>query len=215
MLQKGSVSEKLLTLLRKLQSERIFKDFFLVGGTALALQMGHRKSDDLDLFTQKELQIPEISKYLKQHHGGRYQILNSQNMVYQVMIDGIKVDFVHHPFELVEAAFHEDKIVFLGKKDIAAMKLHAIETSGDRAKDFIDIYFLLKEMPLFKMFEYYQKKYATENIFNAKRSLGFFEDVPEEGWKEVRMINRKIAISEIKQTILDAVQEFNNKQIGK
>jgi len=79
------------------------------------------------------------------------------------------------------------------------MKLHAIETSGNRAKDFIDIYFLLKEMPLEKMFEYYRKKYSTENIFNAKRSLGFFEDVPEESWKEVRIINKKVTADTVKK----------------
>ena len=84
------------------------------------------------------------------------------------MIDGIKVDFVHHPFELVEPAFHENQIIFLGIKDIAAMKLHAIETSGNRAKDFVDIHFLLKEMTLKKMFKYYRKKYSTEAVPKLK-----------------------------------------------
>ena len=171
MLQEGCVSERLLTLLRNLQKETIFKDYFLVGGTALALQIGHRISYDIDLFTKNELQIPEITRYLKKNHSGKYQIINTQNMIFQIMIDGIKVDFVQHPFELVEPVFSDSQIYYLGKKDIAAMKLHAIETSGNRAKDYIDIYYLLMEMPLEKMFKYYQKKYATTNIFNAKRSL--------------------------------------------
>ena len=213
MLQEGCVSKRLLTLLRKLQEEAAFRDYFLVGGTALALQIGHRKSDDIDLFTQKELRIPEITTYLKQHHSEKYQILNSQTMIYQVMIDELKVDFVHHPFELVEPAFHESQIVYLGKKDLAAMKLHAIETSGNRAKDFVDIFFLLKEMPLEKMFEYYRKKYSTDNIFNAKRSLIFFDDVPEESWKEVRLINQKVTVNMMKKTIINAVREFNDRQI--
>ncbi|MDR2716919.1 MAG: nucleotidyl transferase AbiEii/AbiGii toxin family protein [Treponema sp.] len=215
MLYEGCVSERLLALTRKLEGETVFRDFFLVGGTALALQIGHRKSDDIDLFTQKELRIPEIAKYLKQHHGGKYQLLNSQSMIYQVMIDGIKVDFVHHPFELVEAAHHDSRITYLGKKDIAAMKLHAIETEGSRAKDFVDIFFLLKEMPLEKMFEYYRKKYATDNIFNAKRSLGFFDDVPESSWNEVRAINRKITANMVKKHILNAIHEFNNAQMNR
>ena len=214
MLQEKCVSERLLALLRKLQGEKVFKDYFLVGGTALALQIGHRRSDDIDLFTQKELRIPEIDKYLKQYHGGKYQVINSQNMIYQVVIEGIKVDFVHHPFELVEAAFHDSQITYLGKKDIAAMKLHAIETSGNRAKDFVDIFFLLKEMSLEDMFECYRKKYATDNIFNAKRSLVFFEDVPEESWKEVRMINRKVTANIIKRSIINAIQDYNDVQMG-
>ena len=215
MLQEGCVSEGLLRLLRKLQNEKIFKDYFLVGGTSLALQIGHRQSYDIDLFTQKKLNIPEITKYLKQNHGGKYQVLNSQSMIYQVMIDGIKVDFVHHPFELVEPPFHEKKVTFLGMKDIAAMKLYAIEISGNRAKDFVDIYFLLKDIPLKNMFKYYQKKYSTDNIFNAKRSLGFFDDVPKEGWQEVIYTKKKVTVKIIKDTILNAIQEFNDEQMGK
>ena len=151
-----------------------------------------------------------MSRFLKQHHAGKYQLLNSQKMIYQVMIDGIKVDFVHHPFELVEAAFHDSKITFLGKRDIAAMKLHAIEISGNRAKDFVDVYFLLKEILLEKMFEAYKKKYTTDNVFNAKRSLGFFDDVPKESWQEVRIINGKVTANVVKRTILTAIQEFND-----
>ena len=71
MLYEGCVSERLLTLLRKLEGETVFRDYFLVGGTALALQIGHRKSDDIDLFTQKEIRISEIAKYLKMEAGQR------------------------------------------------------------------------------------------------------------------------------------------------
>ena len=214
MLQEGCVSDGLLALIRKLGKEAVFKDYFLVGGTALSLQIGHRKSDDIDLFTQKELQIPEIDKYLKQNYGGKYQLINSQKMIYQVMIEGIKVDFVHHPFELVEAVYHEGDVAYLGKKDIAAMKLHAIETDGSRAKDFVDIFFLLKEISLEKMFKYYRKKFSTDNIFNAKRSLGFFDDVPEESWKEVRLIDRKVTASLVKKTITDAIRRYNDTQFS-
>jgi len=126
----------------------------------------------------------------------------------------MKVDFVHHPFELVEAVYHESQITYLGKKDIAAMKLHAIETSGNRAKDYVDIFFLLKEMPLEKMFEYYRKKYATDNVFNAKRSLAYFEDIPEESWKEIRLINRKFTANVVRRYILKAIQEFNDNQMS-
>jgi hypothetical protein len=131
------------------------------------------------------------------------------------MIEGIKVDFVHHPFELVEAVHHEGDVAYLGKKDIAAMKLHVIETNGSRAKDFIDIFFLLKEISLEEMFEYYRKKYSTDNIFNAKRSLGYFEDVPVDSWKEVRLVDRKVTASLVKKTITDAIRKFNDTQMDK
>jgi predicted nucleotidyltransferase component of viral defense system len=211
MLHEGCVSKRLLTLLRKLGKETIFKDYFLVGGTALALQIGHRISIDIDLFTQKELNIPEITKYLIENYKGKYQLLNSQNMIYQVVIKDIKVDFVHHPFELVEPVYYQNQIAYLGKMDIAAMKLHAIEISGNRAKDFVDVYFLLKDIPLRNMFEAYRKKYSTDNIFNAKRSLSFFDDVPKESWKEVQVIDRKVTQAMVKETIINAIYEFNGE----
>ena len=65
------------------------------------------------------------------------------------------------------------------------------------------------------MFEYYRKKYSTDNIFNAKRSLIFFDDVPEESWKEVRLNDKKITVNMIKKTIINAVREFNDTQINK
>ena len=116
-------------------------------------------------------------------------------------------------FELVEPMYQNNQISYLGKKDIAAMKLHAIETSGDRAKDFVDIYFLLKEISLEEMFECYRKKYSTDNIFNAKRSLGFFEDVPEESWNELHFIDQKVEASAIKSVIINAINDFNRKNM--
>ena len=212
MLHERCVSKRLLALLRKLENESIFKDYFLVGGTALALQIGHRISVDIVLFSQSELNVQEITGYLAQNYRKKYQILNSQKMIYQVMIEGLKVDFVHHPFDLVEPVFRENQIAYLGKKDIAAMKLHAIETSGNRAKDFIDIFFLLKEIPLEKMFAYYQKKYSTINFFNVKRSLGYFDDIAEESWEEVRLINENITETMVKEKIINVINIFNEKR---
>jgi hypothetical protein len=60
-----------------------------------------------------------------------------------------------------------------------------------------------------------RKKYSTDNIFNAKRSLTFFDDVPDEGWKEVRLINHKVNVKMIQKTIINAVLEFNDTQINK
>jgi len=58
-------------------------------------------------------------------------------------------------------------------------------------------------------------KYSTDNIFNAKRSLTFFDDVPEESWKEVRLINNKVNVNMIQKTIISAVREYNDTQINK
>jgi hypothetical protein len=213
-LQKDCVTGQLLNLLKKLQKEDILKKYFLVGGTSLTLQIGHRRSDDIDLFTQEDIDKENIAEYLFTNFNGKVQIINTQNLIYQLMIDQIKVDFVKHPFNLVEKVKEEDGIRFLGKKDIAAMKLRAIENSGNRAKDFIDIFYLLKEMSLKNMFTYYRQKYNMQNIHNAKRSLGYFDDVQKQSWQEVRLIHDKLSIKAVQKTIVDAIKDYDKELLG-
>jgi hypothetical protein len=197
----------------ELQNTNVFRDYFLVGGTSLAIQIGHRRSDDIDLFTQKEINKEEIGEYLFNNYKNNVTVINSQNIIYQVRINDLKVDFVKHPYNLIESVKEEENIRYLGKKDIAAMKLRAIENSGNRAKDFVDIYYLLKEMSLKDMFNYYKLKYSVNDIYSAKRSLGYFDDIPGESWEEVRMIKEKIIIKNIKKTIIEKIIEYDKKII--
>jgi hypothetical protein len=209
MLQKECVSESLLILLKELQQAAVFKDYFLVGGTSLALQIGHRHSDDLDLFTKNEIDKEAIGIFLFENYRNKVLVINSQSIIYQVKINDIKVDFVKHPYNLIEQVKEEEGIRYLGKKDIAAMKLRAIENSGNRAKDFIDIYYLLNEMSLKDMFDYYKIKYSVNDIYSVKRSLGYFDDVPNGSWQEARMVNHKLSVTKMKKTIIDKIIEYD------
>jgi hypothetical protein len=191
----------------------IFKDYFLVGGTSLALQIGHRYSDDIDLFTQKEIDKEKIGDYLFSNYRNKYSILNSQKIIYQIIINNVKVYFAKHPYNLVEPVKEDEGIRYLGKYDIAAMKVRAIENSGNRAKDFIDIYYLLKEIPLENVFNYYRQKYNIDDIYSAKKSLGYFDDVPEGSWKEVRMIEDKISKNKIKKLIVGKIIEYDKNYL--
>jgi hypothetical protein len=211
MLQKECVSESLLILLKELMKSDVFKDYFLVGGTSLAMQIGHRRSDDIDLFTQKEINKDEIGDYLFSNYRGKVLVINSQKIIYQVKVNDIKVDFVKHPYNLVEAVNEDEGIRYLGKKDIAAMKIRAIENSGNRAKDFVDMYYLLMEMSLESIFEYYKQKYSVNDIYSAKKSLGYFDDVPRESWEEVRMTNDKIVVKKLKKVIIERIIEYDKK----
>jgi predicted nucleotidyltransferase component of viral defense system len=142
MLQTQSVGKPLWNLLRDLQKKELFKNYFLVGGTALSLQFGHRISNDIDLFTRNDINKDEIFDLLNRDYNGNYQIHNVQNIILQISINGIKVDFVKYDYNLIEDIKSDEGITYLGKKDISAMKLMAIANRGDQAKDFIDIYYL-------------------------------------------------------------------------
>jgi len=197
-----------------LQKSKTFENYFLVGGTALSLQLGHRISDDIDLFTRQDINKDEILDFLNKNYNGKYQIVSSQNIIFQVVVNEVKVDFVKYNYEFIENIKTQNGINFLGKKDIAAMKLMAIANRGDQAKDFIDVYYLLKKMSLEKMFEYYKKKYNQNDINSIKRSLVYFDDVTESNWKSVKLLGEKLSAKDIKQKIIEEMNKYNEKLIG-
>ncbi|MDR1837453.1 MAG: nucleotidyl transferase AbiEii/AbiGii toxin family protein [Treponema sp.] len=215
MLQTKSVEKSLWNLLKDLQGKELLRSYFLVGGTALSLQLGHRVSYDIDLFTRGDINKDEILSLLNRDYNGKYQIHNIQKMIFQISINGIKIDFVKYDYNLIEDIKSEEGIRFLGIKDISAMKLMAIANRGDQAKDFIDIFYLLKEMELKDMFEYYKQKFNQSDINSIKRSLVYFDDVTESNWLSVKLLKDKLSIDKVKQTLIDKMNEYNKKIIEK
>jgi len=214
MLQTKSVEKSLWDILKDLQKRDIFKNYFLVGGTALSLQLGHRISYDIDLFTRSDINKDEILDFLNREYNGNYQIHNIQNIILQISINDIKVDFVKYDYNLIEDIKLENGIRYLGKKDISAMKLMAIANRGDQAKDFIDIYYLLEEISLNDMFQYYKEKYKQNDISILKRSLVYFDDVSESNWLSVRLLKDTLSIEKIKQKITNEVNNYNKNIIS-
>jgi hypothetical protein len=213
-LQKESVSKRLFELLRELQSGEALQDYFLVGGTALGLQMGHRLSEDIDLFTKGKIDKESIKNFLKERYG-KYDVITDQSLIFQIKIGEIKVDFVEEKYNLVEKARCEEGVRYLGKRDIAAMKLETITTNGTRAKDFIDIYYLLKEIPLEMMLKDYKKKYDKENVEEVKRSLVYFDDVTDSDWRRVQLLRERLNVREVKEYIREALRGYTKEKVIK
>jgi len=140
-----------------------FSQLCLVGGTSLALQIGHRKSVDIDLFGQFELEDFQFTTVLKQI-GNVTQLNNSKN-IKSYLIDQIKVDFVNYPYPWLEPALFVDNIRLAGKQDIVAMKLAAITGRGTK-KDFIDIFSLLSFYSLEQMLDFYMQNISmVQNLW--------------------------------------------------
>ena len=213
MLQKKSVGDPLWNILTDLQKDMTFEKYFLVGGTALSLQLGHRISYDIDLFTRENIDKEQVFDFLNRNYNGKYQIHNIQNIILQISINGIKIDLVKYDYDLIEDVIKEEGIKYLGKKDISAMKLMAVANRGDQAKDFIDIYYLLKEITLNDMFEYYKIKYKQNDINPIKRSLIYFDDITESNWFSVKLLNEEINIEKIKQKIINEMNIYNKSII--
>jgi hypothetical protein len=128
MLQTQTVIPELLELLRKLMSDNTFSAFNLVGGTSLALQMGHRNSIDIDLFGNAEIDVDLFIDNLGSF--GQVVVTKSSKNILITNVNEIKVDFVNYKYPLLSDILIEDNIRMLSTKDIAAMKLNAIAGRG-------------------------------------------------------------------------------------
>jgi hypothetical protein len=180
MLQKAAIEPHALELLKALQADSMFSGFHLAGGTGLALQLGHRLSVDLDLFTVKEFDQEFYFEYLEKKYN--FSADYRANNTLKGSIENVKVDFITHCYELVRPVVSEEFIRLYSKEDIAAMKINAIAGSGTRSKDFVDLYFLLKEFSVMELLNFYDKKYIQRDEFHVLKSLNYFDEVNLADW---------------------------------
>jgi hypothetical protein len=156
-------------------SDNNFKEFNLVGGTALALKIGHRISIDIDLFSS----FPFNSSELGQHLTSTYQATNVRTITNGIFcfVNDIKIDLLSHQYPLVDNIDYAEGVRMVSLLDIGAMKLNAIFGSGQRLKDFVDMYALLEIYPLDELLDACHRKYADLNINLVKNSLLFHDDI--------------------------------------
>ena len=173
MLQYRTVHPATLELLRGLSNDTYLSDFFLVGGTSLALQIGHRESYDLDFFAQQPFSTEQMMQHMRLAWGS--DMLSTSEHILITMTQGVKVDFVVHPYSLKNPLLQTDGLRLLSQEDIALMKIAAIAGRG-RKRDFFDLYFLLQDFSLLYLLDGYAEKYGQASVFHAVRSLTYFDD---------------------------------------
>jgi hypothetical protein len=204
MLQLQTVAPDTLELLKTIDSKPEMKGFRLVGGTALALQYGHRQSVDLDFFgsplASQEDTIDMLSSL------GNITIHNRTDKILQVVLRGIKVDVIDYSrYGWIDPPVVDDGIFLASPRDIAAMKINAIEGRGSR-KDFVDIYMLLQHYTLSELLDFYSMKYPNYSIFRALLSLTYFDDAETQAMPKMFIPQ---TWEEIKAYIFDKVKEYN------
>lgn len=164
--------ENLLPLL-----EKFSRMFGMVGGTAIALYIGHRRSIDFDLFSLREFDTYSIRKKISKSYTIE-RVVTDQVGYYTVLIKGVRLTFFHYPYHITFSKNFDDYIKIPSLLTLAAMKAHAL---GRRAKwkDYVDLYFIIKN--------YYsigaivkKAKHIFGNEFNEKllrTQLAYFRDV--------------------------------------
>lgn len=193
MLSIQTIHPNTLELLKQLASQPELSQTRLVGGTALALQYGHRQSIDLDFFGV----LPEDKEELLEMMSrvGNMIVTNRTKMIVQAVINQVKVDFVDYSrYPWIDEPVQGDGFVLASDKDIAAMKVNAIIGRGTR-KDFIDLFVLLQHYSLTEIMAFYKQKYPEFSEYRALLSMTYFEDAEmqdmpkmfiDTSWKEMK-----------------------------
>jgi hypothetical protein len=171
--------EEQIKLLNLLSGETFIRDFYLAGGTGLALYLGHRQSFDFDFFIPTDFDTSQIVNIL--NGLGKYERGNEEKNTVNGLLNGVRVSFLGYKYDIIDEFSHYQSIRLAGIRDIASMKLEAIAGRGSK-KDFVDMYFLLKQFSLEEIFSFHALKYGIglSNQYHHLKSLVYFNDADEE-----------------------------------
>lgn len=188
-------------VLEKISQSEITSNFYLAGGTALAIQFGHRESIDLDWFSKNSFSNSQIKDVLSKL--GKFELNSEDEGTIHGTLDDVKVSFLNYPYENIFPLISFQNIKLADERDIASMKIDAMSSRGSK-KDFIDLYFLLKKYFISELFDFFENKYKNihYNKLHILKSFAYFEVAEDEPmpkmiqeikWEEVKAeISRKV-----------------------
>ena len=191
---------------RKLVAAGITNGWTLAGGTALALQIGHRVSVDLDFFGEEVFDPTALALALGGL--GRVEVRGRSEGKLHVALDGLRVTFLDSQAPLLFPGTPYRGLSLADPRDIAVMKLVAIGGRGSR-RDFVDLYFFLRGGgSLEDVFALTQRRFRDVdfNAYHLLRSLAFFEDAESE---PMPRLLRRATWAEIKKAIQSEVRRLS------
>jgi len=208
MLREETVEPATLGLLKNLTALPELAQFRLVGGTALSLLYGHRRSIDIDLFTDVPFDMDFLISVLENNFENINPINKRFKSIYQCEIQNIKVDFVSVRDPFLYPAQLIDNIPFANKKDLIALKLNAVKGCGVK-KDFWDVAKLLEFYTMSDLFQFYYDTYPYDDTLALKRSIVYFDDA-ENTIEPVALDG--MTWSKVKKTIAQALNDYYKKK---
>lgn len=165
-------TEAILALLSK---NPVIQNAYLAGGTAVALQLGHRISYDLDFFTSHRFEENSLLEEIKRAGNFKLEKIASGTIIGK--FKKVRFSFFYYKYPVLFPYQKFGKINVLELRDLSSMKVAAIASRGTK-RDFIDLYFLAKEISLCKMFDFYERKYKNlaTTMPHILKSFVYFED---------------------------------------
>jgi len=160
--------------------------FYLAGGTAVALHLGHRRSYDLDFFIP-ERDFPPALPRQELAPLGSLVVLHESAGTFVGTLNGGQISFFIYPYPLLEPLLEVEGIRVAALPDLAAMKLEAVSSRGTK-RDFVDLYFICQSaIPLQEVFRLFERKYAgvRYSTVHLLKSLQYFEDAESDPMPEM------------------------------
>lgn len=204
MLRKETVDAGTLELLNDLMRVPEVKAFALIGGTSLALRYGHRKSLDLDFFSNQPFNELDLLLSLKRRYREKLEEDSQEKQTLRLFIREIKVEFIAPNLPYLKPIQVIEGIRLFSEEDTLSFKLNAIERRGAR-RDFYDVYEALDHFSISQLIGFYQEKFSTTSITHLVKSLIYFGDANKE--KDPVLIKTP-SWDEVKKRIEEAVKGF-------
>jgi len=184
-----------------------FEGFYLAGGTALALQVGHRVSVDFDLFSPSGISKQLLAKVEKVFAGSKINVAQNSSDELTVFVDGVKITFLRYPFGVYKNFVETDGLKILAPETIALTKAYTIGRRGSY-KDYVDLYFLLsgEYTTLENILQDCQKIYSdafSDRLFLEQ--LVYMKDIDE---IEIRYLDKKVKKGDLEEFFEIEVREF-------
>ena len=185
--------------------------FYLAGGTALAMQIGHRTSIDFDFYSPRDFDPQRLYRTLASRINPTTPTHVADGTL-MAAVQNIAMSFFRYDAPLLKPLVKTASLDLASIEDIAAMKIIAIVQRGTR-RDFVDVSALLKRYPLEALLRMTEKKYAAFNRYIGLRALTYFEDAEEESSRRQLGTLEPVAWDQIKQDMLEAVRQYKTRHL--
>jgi hypothetical protein len=193
------------TVLEQIKGMPLMSHFYLSGGTAFSLQLGHRESEDLDFFNKEPFDPLLLQQQLSAVATKLDDVQISENTL-NLFVNGVKLQFLHYPYNLLESTVPWNGISLSSVVDIACTKLITVSMRGSK-KDFIDLYRILQDFSLEQLFEKLEQKYQgiNYNVASILKSITYFDDAEAQPMPRMHI---QADWDEVKKTIEAKVKAF-------
>jgi len=191
-----------------LTEEDLLKNFYLAGGTGVALQLKHRVSLDLDFFTKNDIDTKTLIQKIKIR--GKFSIERETENTLIGIFNGTRVSFLKYDYPLLFDLKQITGVNVADLRDIGCMKIDAISSRGTK-RDFIDLFFICREaISLKNLLSLFKKKYKSVNynMIHILKSLTYFEDAENNPMPKMTV---PVSWQEVKSFFKEEIRKINNK----